>query len=160
MTDNNDIELTLKDIASYLMLPLEEAAHSHKDCEHRQVMLDDQAHTVTCKSCGKQVDPFWYLCLLAREWKHRAYQDQSAKEAWERLQRRDKEDRCKGRIFVRPPQPCPAQEAWDTYVAYYNRDPYAVYYSYKEWRAAADECSSESISFLRKLIADRLKDKR
>lgn len=157
MSQDDHIDPTISDVAKFLRLPIRENRPGFDDCGHLKVTLDDEAHTVTCDKCGKQLDPFWYLQLLAKEWQTRAYRDQAAIEAHKALRQKDQEDRAKGHIFARPTSPGPAQEAWDTFVEYYGYAPYSIYYSCKEWRAAGDQTSSESVSFLRKLIADRIR---
>ena len=155
--DPHSIEPTIKDIEAFLQLPLENAVPKPDACRHLAVMLDTEAHLVVCKTCGKHLDPFWYLTLLAREWKQRAYQDAAAKDAYTRLARRDEQDRAKGRIFLRPTKPGPAQDAWDAYREYYGKDPHAIYYSAKDWWADDGSGGYQSSSFTRKLIADRIR---
>ena len=155
--DDERLDFTIRDIENYLKQSLEEVREPWDACQHKQVMLDHQAHTVTCKVCNKQLDPFWYLCLLAKEWRTRSYQDQAAREAWEKMRQRDIQDRAKGHHFSRPPRPGPAQEAWDTFFDFYGKAPHSIYYSCKEWRACADETSSESTGYLRKRLAERRK---
>ena len=157
-SDQNPIDPTIKDVEAFLRLPIQEAKEPYDACEHKQVTLDQQARTVTCTHCAKQVDAFWYLTLLAREWKTRSYFDTTAKEAAERLRKRDAEDMARGHIFARPVTPGPARDAWDVYTAFYSREPYAIYYGSKEWRARPDDGgSSESVDFIRKLLGDRVR---
>ena len=154
MTDES-IGPTVEDIEAYLRSTLEEAKVGPGDCRHLHVVLDTQAHTVQCRSCGKLLDAFWYLCLLSREWKQRAYRDEAAKAAYEKIREREKQDRAKGHIFQRPAKSGPAQEVWDDFVSYYGVQPQSVYYSCREWWVADGHYGAESASFLRKLIADR-----
>ncbi len=70
--ENEGTQAMLGDLEFYLRthknLPVERL---HKDkldgCKHRKVIVDEENHTVTCRRCNKVLDPFWYLCLLAKE---------------------------------------------------------------------------------------------
>jgi len=100
------MEETIDQIESYLKLPLEDKTPSgygiREDCRHLKVYLDAQNRTVTCQDCKKQLDPFWYLQLLAKEWRQRRYADAEAVKAYREIARKEKEMSVRGRHFARP----------------------------------------------------------
>lgn len=38
------------------------------ECRHEYVDIDEDLPDLTCANCGKQVDPYWYLRKLSRDW--------------------------------------------------------------------------------------------
>ena len=80
----NEVQLYLR---RHQHLPIEESRdkldpyEKLRECKHRQVEIDKEARKVTCQDCHKELDPFWYLLLLAREWKSRRYNDTQAIQA-------------------------------------------------------------------------------
>lgn len=38
-------------------------------CAHKNLTMDDNGHTCTCKDCGKQVSAFWALEMILQEYR-------------------------------------------------------------------------------------------
>jgi len=135
---NEETQTMLGDLEFYLKthdnLPVE---RPHKDkldgCKHMKVIVDEENHTVTCRKCGKVLDPFWYLCLLAKEWSFRRYEDAEAIKAHKALKQRDLNDQAKGKIISRP-ETGEAQEVWDNATKYLGCEPNYIWkQGRKEW---------------------------
>lgn len=65
--------------------------------KHGPFLVDEREREVTCKRCGKVLDPIYTILLMVErwhemDWKLKAYQeaDQKAKEAYERRKSRQK----------------------------------------------------------------------
>lgn len=129
-TRNNESQDTFNDIARYLKLnniPIENTTpNKYGDCRHLHVVIDEQARTLTCALCKKQLDPFWYLCLLAKEWKSRCYRDIDAIKAHEALKQKQKNAEAKGKIAVKPTEG-EGLIVWESYFALYQKDPDYIY---------------------------------
>ncbi len=156
---NKDDDLII-DIEQYLSgaLPIEEPIQpwSIDECKHMQVVLDDQAHTVMCRSCDKILDPFWYLQLLSREWKSRRYYDQAAKEAEVKLEQERGNIAAKGKVWEQPKSGV-GREAWETFTIAYHPDKLSYMYRRgAEWYGVGGEHSAYhySVSYARQLIAE------
>ena len=136
--EKGETQAMLGDLEFYLRthksLPVERA---HKDkldgCKHMKVIVDEENHTVTCRECGKVLDPFWYLCLLAKEWSFRRYEDAEAIKAHKALKQRDLNDQAKGKILSRPEGGEP-REVWDNATQYLGQEPNYIWkQGRREW---------------------------
>lgn len=123
-------EQTLKEIEDYLKLPLENKTPTNSyiadNCKHKKVYMDDESHTIECQDCKKKLDPYWYLNLLANEWKIRRYQDVEAIKAWRMLEQQRKNAMAKGH-YIRPASG-DGMACWDAYESLYGHPPEYVYY--------------------------------
>jgi len=135
---NEEIQAMLGDLEFYLKvhnnLPVEKAPKNKlDDCKHTKVIVDEENHTVTCRRCGKVLDPFWYLCLLAKEWSFRRYEDAEAIKAYRALKQRDLNDEAKGKIISRPDSG-EAQEVWDNATKWLGHEPNYIWkQGRREW---------------------------
>ena len=129
---NKDInDWTIKEIEDYLKLPITNNKHVYGECEHFQVMLDDENKTVICKHCKKELDAFWYLQLLAKEWNRRRYQDFEAIKAYRKLKEQEKNAQARkgnGLSYIRPNEGM-GQIVWDSYESLSGHPPEYVYHN-------------------------------
>jgi hypothetical protein len=63
----------------------------HPWCGHRSGTVDAEARTLTCRECGRAVDPIDFLETLAADWEHHARTRDAIKEETERRGRELKE---------------------------------------------------------------------
>ena len=118
------LDPTIIDIERYLggvPLPIEDATPPKfsypPQCPHKQVKLDDQTRTVECKSCHKKLDPYWYLGLLASEWRTRRYEDERVRELAKALKQDEANAEAKGRIYDKPTEGA-GIKAWEAFQDY------------------------------------------
>ena len=118
------------------LLPITEEYHAgaYRECQHMRVSLDDQTHRVTCRECEKDLDPFWYLQLLAREWKHRAYQDEYTLKAHAELEQQRKNAQARGHYYERPSDALKAG-VWDAFVDALGEAPISMFRQGSQWMA-------------------------
>lgn len=139
-------------------LPIEStpsADHWNSPCRHRKVLLDDVAKKVTCRECEKELDPFWYLSLLAKEWKLRSYHDEAVVGAARLLEQDRLNKKGRGYYFSRPSKG-PGVVAWDTFVIWLDalgeeqskglKEPFAIYHS-SQWMMSDGMNGHYSISY-------------
>jgi hypothetical protein len=148
--------------------PVEEPAEDFGSCRHFKVLLSDQAHTVTCRACDKQLDPFWYLQLLAKEWRHRRYELTRYEELKKEVDRYHEEHRVKreaaARFTTRPEKKGAAMQTWDRAVTLLGCDPPGVYRIGRYWYALSStdpsgppSCGYASLDYLESLGRDGAK---
>lgn len=145
MGNNEDTKEVLGEVEVYLKthqhLPIEEAGKDDEPydklrrCKHLQIVLDKEAHSITCRHCHKVLDPFWYLRLLAEEWDLRRYRDSQAIEACRQLEQSRLNKEAKGKITERPNEG-EARQIWDDFVKWKGREPNYIFREGKrgEWR--------------------------
>jgi len=133
-----EVELYLR---RHQHLPIEESKDKLKPwekleaCKHKQVDLDTEARKVICRKCQKELDPFWYLQLLADEWKLRRYHDAEAIQAHVELEQDRLNKGAREKIIVRP-ESGEGREIWDDFVKWKGRDPNAIWKQRRvEWMA-------------------------
>lgn len=128
---DKEIKNTLGDLEFYLKthsnLPIEEETHPYGECEHMRVVLDDQKHSVTCRDCKKELDPFWYLQLLARQWRRRKYTNDAYVEAARKLKEQEENAKARGKKCSRP-QNGVGRELWDAVVLWKGEEPSCIFY--------------------------------
>lgn len=135
---NEETKAILGELEFYLKthknLPIEERKRDRLDgCKHFQVVVDEESHTVICRQCHKKLDPFWYLILLAREWKFRRYTDSEAIAAYRALRQKQLNDEARGKIISRPKEG-EGQEVWDDFTKWQQREPIYIYkQGRREW---------------------------
>ena len=151
---SKDMDNLIDDIESYLKMPLEDKTpSSFRECEHKKVFLDAQNRTVTCQECKKQLDPFWYLLLLAKEWRIRRYQDVEAIRAYRSLVEKDRQREARGKHFVRP-QSGEGQKVWDAYVELNGKPPDYVRALGKYWYVGEGDGWTLG-DYIKQLVADK-----
>jgi hypothetical protein len=132
-----ELEFYLK---SHNGLPIEQERHPFGECRHFRVVLDDQKHTVTCRDCKKELDPFWYLQLLTKEWSLRRYHDIETIKAYRELEQQRLNAKARGKICARPKEGI-GREVWDAATLWKDTEPNCIYYR-GQWYV---ECWEESI---------------
>lgn len=151
-----DISEVIDEIESYLKLPLEDKTPRDSgidECYHLKVFLDAQNRSVQCQDCKKILDPFWYLQLLAKEWRLRRYHDAKALEVYRTLRLKEKQDESRGKHFARP-KDGEGQKCWDAYELLYSKPPDYVRARGKYWYAG--EGSGETLGdYIKQLLADK-----
>jgi hypothetical protein len=154
---------TIIDFESYLNRsePIEDGDYpkvwSLDQCKHMQVRLDRESHTVTCKECDKQLDPFWYLQLLAREWRTRAYVDVRAKESAAELRQARLNAEARGKYFEQPEKGV-GREAWEVFSQLWGKDFRYMYRSGSEWMGAHRDHTAISLHYARGVLAGAYED--
>lgn len=154
---------TVIDIESYLNRsePIEDSEYptrwSLDKCKHMQVRLDREAHTVTCKQCDKQLDPFWYLQLLAKEWRTRAYMDVRAKESAAELYQARLNAEARGKYFEQPEKGV-GREAWEVFSQLWGEDVRYMYRRGSEWMGRHREHFEYSLNYARGVLAGAYED--
>ena len=137
MEIQDDINDTVLDVEAYLKgcvpLPIERKKQEHDDCRHKQVTVDEEAHSVTCGKCNKEIDPFWYLTLLANEWKSRQYRDVEYIKAYRALKQQELNSQAKGKIVIRPEQEGTARNCWDAFIQWKQQEPEYMFRRGNEW---------------------------
>lgn len=123
-------------------------------CRHLTVTIDEDAATVTCKTCGKEIDPFRYLVTLSREWNQRAYRDERAKEAYAQLEQDRRNAMARGRFFNKPATGA-GRRAWAVFAEYLGREPFSIYRRGNTWYDAEDDGSHLSESYVELLLRRR-----
>lgn len=146
--DMND--WTIKEIEDFIKLPITETRKNYDDCKHLGVLLDDENKAITCKNCGKVLDPFWYLQLLAKEWSSRRYQDFQTIKAYRALQQQELNARARGNVYVRPNEGN-GMQCWDSYEALHGHPPEYVYYR-GAWYAGEDD-GCEHFDYIKQQLA-------
>jgi hypothetical protein len=138
----NEVQLYLR---RHKHLPIEESDDKKDpyeklhECKHRQVEVDKEARKVICKECHKELDPFWYLLLLAREWKSRRYDDAQAIQARIELEQNRLNKGAREKIIVRPETGEP-QQIWDDFVKWKGYEPNSIWKERRmEWMAEGIE---------------------
>ena len=63
----------------------------YSECEHRSVELDEKHRRLECKRCQREVDPFYYLKLLAYEELHLDNRYKALQEFQEKERKRETE---------------------------------------------------------------------
>lgn len=107
-------------------LPIEEEKHPYGEYRHFRVVLDAQRHTVACRDCKKELDPFWYLQLLAKEWSHRKYTDTEAIKAYRKIEEQERNAKARGLIVTRPKSGT-GRDCWDAYTSLHGVEPHYLY---------------------------------
>ena len=157
MAEDDDLII---EIEKYLSgeLPLEDT-FDFGPCKHLKVVLDDQAHTITCRACEKQLDPFWYLQMLAHDWKGRQYRDRHANESRAKLEEERRNIEAKGRAYEQPDSGV-GHDAWNLFTQIFDReDSGGLRYMYRrgsEWYGVSGEIPQlrhYSLSYARSLLA-------
>jgi ribosomal protein S27E len=59
--------MKLKLIQGDNLLTLKNKRPKFDDCDHKQGIIDSKLNIVTCGKCGAQLNPIWYLSMLALE---------------------------------------------------------------------------------------------
>lgn len=129
-------EWTIKEIEDFLKLPITETQKDYDECKHFRVLLDNENKTVTCKDCGKILDAFWYLQLLAKEWGFRRYEDFEAIKAYRALRQQEENARARGNVYIRPTKG-DGMLCWDSFEALHGHPPEYVFYR-GGWYAGED----------------------
>ena len=151
---------TIIDIETYLNgnpMPLEDIDRYARfgECPHKSVVLDEQAHTVICKTCEKVLDPFWYLQLLAREWKTRAYVDARQRERYDKLMEARRNAEARGKVFEQPTSGV-GREAWDVFTQAFAKGGTTLSYMYRrgsEWYGANGVDAHYGLFYARGVLA-------
>jgi hypothetical protein len=146
---DKDTENTLGELEFYLKthnnLPIEKERRNRlTDCQHFHVVLDDEKHTVTCRNCKKELDPYWYLSLLASEWNIRRYTDAEAIQAYRALKQQRLNAEAKGKVVIKPTEG-EGLIVWETYEACFGKEPKHIYKRRGHgWRAVDEhECDMD-----------------
>lgn len=147
---------TLGELEFYLKahsgLPIEKQSHPYGECKHFRVLLDGQKHSVTCRDCKKELDPFWYLSLLAKEWSSRRYTDVEAIKAYRELKEQREKYVEKGRICIHPTEGI-GMNVWDTYTALYEVEPHYIYRRGNQYYAVNGKGGHENFEYLKMRLA-------
>jgi hypothetical protein len=136
----HDMGQTIDEIESFLKMPLEDKTPSGYDinkCRHLKVYLDGENHTVECQDCKKTIDPFWYLQLLAKEWRNRRYQDSLALKAWRDIQQKELERGARGKHFAKPTEG-EGRKCWEAWEMLTKQPPDFVVAHGKYWYVGKD----------------------
>lgn len=146
------------------LLPLRDetpTSNRFEGCQHYKVALDDEARTVTCRDCEKELDAFWYLKLLAREWKHRAYADERVLEAKREIEQARLNAQVRGHYFERPKDGARA-EAWDGFTEAIGEPPLSMWRSGGQWmaRLQSDSSAIYSLEYAQMLAAQRRREEK
>lgn len=56
------------DLGEYRFSLMQRRAHDKTVCQHKNMVLDDNGNIVTCKDCGKQIDPYFALRTITEDW--------------------------------------------------------------------------------------------
>ena len=69
----------------------------YNECEHKLVEIDEKHRVLTCRTCERQVDPFYFLGLLANEEAQLDYRYKALAEFKDKERQREqkKHDDCK-----------------------------------------------------------------
>ncbi len=146
--DMND--WAIKEIEDFLKLPITESETVYGQCRHLRVSLDNENKTVTCQDCKKDLDAFWYLQLLAKEWRTRRYHDFEAIKAYRALQQQEENARARGHCYIRPTNGN-GMLCWDSYETLHGHPPEYVFYR-GGWYAGEDG-SSEHFDYIKQHLA-------
>jgi hypothetical protein len=149
--------LTIPPIEEQKGAPWDSAA-----CRHMRVWLNDEAHTVTCQNCKKQLDPFWYLQLLASEWKIRHYELLQYQRLHDEIEehRKEKEAQLAARknYKARPIKNLQAQEIWDRATTLLGAAPPRIVANGRYWYIGDDEGSGyTAIEYLEGMGSEKAK---
>lgn len=151
-------EEIIDDIEAYLKMPLEDKTPPKwgSNCHHFKVHLDAENRKVICQNCKKELDPFWYLELLADEWHKRRYRDAEAVMAYRELKQQRLDAMARGKHYIRP-EKGDGQKCWDTYEVLHGEPPEYVYYR-GGWYAGK-KGHAELFDYMKMVLARRENDK-
>ena len=84
----------------------EEKSRFSDRCVHNKFVIDQSLNTVTCGSCGKELNPMWVLSQLCRKeasaWDHLEYLEKQAEKAKDK--NRCKCEHCKKMTRIHKPR--------------------------------------------------------
>lgn len=143
----SEVELFLKRNEHLPIERQKESKYVGDICSHKQVVLDEQARTVTCRKCHKVLDAFWYLSLLAGEWELRKYQDRKAIEANYQLEKEKRNREAKGKYFLKSSLTGDGIDVWESFVALHKEEPLYIYKHMGKWYVAYEMLAENGMRY-------------